>query len=313
VRAYLLFLLLSICISSQAGDHEPLAKRGAGQGVLVTKRRLTTLIDSVLDLETIYPQQLKLINYYTSILKSNNADTVRLQPINLKQLNFYTEQDEKALFPVTPFSELPKESKLIIENGHLSYFSMPYSGILTSNYGWREGKVHKGIDIDLRKGDQVVSAFDGKVRIARVQGGYGNVVVIMHPNGLETVYAHLSKLKVKPGEVVRSGQVIGLGGNTGHSSGSHLHFEIRYQGHALNPALVISVKEQKLFDHSLLLYNDGKSLNVWPANSRFHNIQKGENWSVIAKNYGMSLHELLSLNGTAQKFVLRAGKKIRVS
>jgi len=108
-------------------------------------------------------------------------------------------------------------------------FTMPIKGTITSRYGWRKGRPHKGIDIDLITGDNVRSVMDGKVRFAQYYGGLGRVVVIRHRNGLETLYAHLSKILVKPNDVVISGQVIGKGGNTGRSRGSHLHFEARYK------------------------------------------------------------------------------------
>ncbi|MBK6833417.1 MAG: M23 family metallopeptidase [Bacteroidetes bacterium] len=110
-------------------------------------------------------------------------------------------------------------------------FTVPCKGGVTSDFGWRRRRPHYGTDIDLETGDTVVAAFDGRVRIAKFNnGGYGNCVVIRHNNGLETVYAHLSKLLVEPGQEVASGTVIGLGGNTGHSFGSHLHFEVRFLG-----------------------------------------------------------------------------------
>src|SRR5574343_1124269 len=101
--------------------------------------------------------------------------------------------------------------------------------MITSEFGWRKYRPHYGTDIDLEIGDTVVSAFDGMVRIARPKvGGYGNVVIIRHSNGLETVYAHLSKILVEPGQTIKAGELLGLGGNTGRSYGAHLHFDMRY-------------------------------------------------------------------------------------
>lgn len=290
-----------------AGDPE-----GQQNSVLITKQRLVRIIDSILDLEKIEPQQLELIEYYSSILKTYNSDSVRLQGINLNTLNFYSEHDEHALFPVKALTAMPSQTTLIIENGHLSFFNMPYTGIVTSNFGWREGRMHQGIDIDLDKGDKVVAAFDGKVRIAKVQGGYGNVVVVMHPNGLETVYAHLSKLKVKAGDVVRSGDIVGLGGNTGRSTGSHLHFEIRYQGYALNPATIISFQEKKLYYHTITIQRQKEGLTGFPSNSHLHLVKKGETWPVIAEQYGKSIKELLAINGQRSNYYLKAGQQVRV-
>jgi len=106
-------------------------------------------------------------------------------------------------------------------------FTMPITGLVTSRFGWRRGRMHKGIDIDLITGDTVSCVFDGMVRISEYSPSFGNFIVVRHYNGLETLYAHLAKLKVKVGESIISGQALGLGGNTGHSRGSHLHFESR--------------------------------------------------------------------------------------
>ncbi len=123
-------------------------------------------------------------------------------------------------------------------------FTLPVDGPVTSRYGWRRGRAHKGIDIDLRTGDNVRVAMDGKVRYAKYNGGLGKVVVVRHYNGLETFYAHLSKILVKPGDYVYSGQVIGKGGNTGRSRGSHLHFEARYMNQAINPEYLFGLAEK---------------------------------------------------------------------
>lgn len=125
-------------------------------------------------------------------------------------------------------------------------FHMPTpSRQVTSNFGQRWGRQHAGLDIKVYIGDTIRSAFDGKVRITQYQAsGYGYYVVIRHPNGLETVYGHLSKIIAKENQVVRAGEVIGLGGNTGRSTGSHLHFETRICGTAINPALLFDFPNQ---------------------------------------------------------------------
>ena len=127
-------------------------------------------------------------------------------------------------------------------------FAMPSSSRqITSNFGPRWGRQHKGLDIKLSVGDTVVAAFSGKVRIVRNEGerkGYGRYVVIRHTNGLETIYGHLSKQLVTENQEVRAGQPIGLGGSTGRSTGPHLHFETRLCGTALNPALMFDFYNQ---------------------------------------------------------------------
>jgi len=124
----------------------------------------------------------------------------------------------------------------------VSGFVMPAIGPVTSPYGWRArfGRMHRGTDIALKVGDTVRSAFSGKVRLTKYEGrGYGYYVVVRHDNGMETVYGHLSKFLVKPNQRVRAGEPIALGGNTGRSTGPHLHFETRYMGLAINPAAIV--------------------------------------------------------------------------
>lgn len=124
----------------------------------------------------------------------------------------------------------------------VSSYIAPVTGVVTSNYGYRKRfrRVHKGIDLALHVGDTVRAAFDGKIRLCKFERrGYGYYVVIRHDNGMETVYGHLSKFLVKPNQRIKAGEPIALGGNTGRSTGPHLHFETRYLGVAINPAAII--------------------------------------------------------------------------
>ena len=125
-------------------------------------------------------------------------------------------------------------------------FCMPTdSRVVTSNFGARWGRQHKGLDIKVYIGDTIRAAFSGKVRIVKYERrGYGKYVVIRHYNGLETYYGHMSKQLVSENEEVKAGDPIGLGGNTGRSTGSHLHFETRICGIALNPALMFDFRNQ---------------------------------------------------------------------
>ncbi|MBR1774144.1 MAG: peptidoglycan DD-metalloendopeptidase family protein [Bacteroidales bacterium] len=125
-------------------------------------------------------------------------------------------------------------------------FCFPYKGIKTSGYGWRWGRPHTGIDIALRTGDNIYAAFDGVVRIAKYNGGYGNMVLIRHYNNLETLYGHMSAIKVKPGQKVKAGDVIGLGGSTGNSTGPHLHFECRLLYACFDPEWIVDIKKYDL-------------------------------------------------------------------
>lgn len=149
----------------------------------------------------------------------------------------------------------------------------PVRGQLTSGYGYRPrfGRVHKGVDLNLSVGDTVVAAFDGRVRITKFEArGYGYYVVVRHDNGLETVYGHLSRFLVKPNQYVKAGQPIALGGNTGRSTGPHLHFETRFMGIAINPTAIIDFencvthKDVFTFDKNSCT----KSQNYGPARSK---------------------------------------------
>lgn len=136
-------------------------------------------------------------------------------------------------------AEVPECIPLVLVDSLECDFVVPFNGRVTSPFGPRRHRIHKGTDIDLETGDSVMCAFDGVVRVAQYSGGYGNVVVVRHFNGLETIYAHLSKLNVAPGQRVSAGELIGMGGQTGRATGSHLHFEIRYLGFALDSAFLI--------------------------------------------------------------------------
>ncbi len=130
-------------------------------------------------------------------------------------------------------------------------FILPVTGAITSGFGYRWGRAHAGVDLQLKTGDTVNAAFDGVVRMSRWYYGYGNCVVVRHHNGLETLYGHLSKRLVQPGDLVNAGQVIGLGGSTGYSTGPHLHFETRFMGKAFNPQQLIDFKTDSLLKDTL--------------------------------------------------------------
>ena len=132
----------------------------------------------------------------------------------------------------------------------LRKFSMPIEqSCITSNFGRRWNRNHNGVDIKAYHGDTIYSAFGGKVRVVKYDpNGYGNVIVIRHWNGLETVYGHLSKQIVKINEIVEAGQPIGLAGNTGRSTGTHLHFETRFCGIPINPTEIFSFEKQDVID-----------------------------------------------------------------
>lgn len=194
----------------------------------------------------------------------------------------------------------------------------PFLGNVTSSFGPRKRRFHYGIDIDLETGDEVVAAFDGRVRIARKSPSYGNVIVIRHSNGLETYYAHLSKINVETDQLVYAGQSIGLGGNTGRSRGSHLHFEVRYLGQPINPMDMISFDDKKLISDTFCLskntfryVDEAHKLAKNSSKRRVHVVKKGDTLSTIAKRYGTTVKALSQKNKLKVKTTLRPGQKIK--
>lgn len=143
--------------------------------------------------------------------------------------------------------DLPDELTVrLLGKGDTGRFVFPCKGVKTSNYGWRWGRPHTGVDFGANIGENIYAAFDGVVRVAKFNGGYGNMVLIRHYNNLETLYGHMSVLKVRPGQKVKAGDVIGLAGSTGRSTGPHLHFECRVLYACFDPEWIIDVKTRKL-------------------------------------------------------------------
>ena len=222
------------------------------------------------------------------------------------------------------FAEIHDSTFLWLSNPAETEFHFPFKGKLLSKYGWRSGRVHAGMDIKLETGDTVVSAFDGKVRIARVMSGYGKMVVVRHHNGLETVYAHLSKIIVNINDEVKAGDPLGLGGRTGRATTSHLHFETRYLGEHFNPDRIIDFENFTLVRDTLLINKDfwhplKATTTVASAHDpnlvskKYHTIKKGDTLSIIARKYKTSVKNICKLNGIKETKILQLGKRLRVS
>ena len=203
-----------------------------------------------------------------------------------------------------------------------STFVLPMDSMtrVTSKYGPRRRRMHKGIDLKVQIGDTIRAAFDGKVRIKNFERrGYGYYLVIRHPNGLETVYGHLSKFLVGVNDIVRAGDPIALGGNTGRSTGSHLHFETRFLGQAINPADIIdfenSIPHQDQYVFRNVKINGRKSNIYTSSNSQmvYHRVKSGDTLGKIARIYGTTVNELCRLNGLKSTSMLRIGQSIRCS
>lgn len=197
--------------------------------------------------------------------------------------------------------------------------SMPCTGGLTSGYGMRRGRMHYGVDLDLETGDPVMAAFPGMVRVSKYNKTFGNVVVVRHYNGLETVYAHLSKRMVAPGTLLEAGDTLGLGGNTGRSYGSHLHFEVRFLDQPIDPALIFDLKGGSLkaleFDihkGTFATMAAAKAAAQKTQGSRkYHIVRGGDTLFALSRRYGVRVSELCRINGISERSMLSIGQRIR--
>lgn len=205
-----------------------------------------------------------------------------------------------------------------------SYPTPEYSRV-TSHFGPRRRRFHYGTDLAMPTGEPIYAAFDGVVRISKFNRTYGNLIVIRHEqNGLETYYAHLSSRDVQPGDKVKAGQVIGKCGNTGRSYGSHLHFEIRYMGNAMNPENVMDCTTHKLLSEELVLNPSSfrkvaknsavasKGGSASSGGGQYYKVRSGDTLSKIAKRNGTTIKKLCQLNGIKETTILSVGRRLRV-
>ena len=231
----------------------------------------------------------------------------------------------------------------------LDSYCCPNKTTLSSKFGYRHGRRHQGIDLPYPTGTPVYAAFDGKVRVSDSVGGYGNLIIIRHANGLETYYGHLSRRDVQSGDWVNAGDVIGLGGSTGRSSGPHLHFETRYKGYAFDPNWLIDFETGTLrhrllrfrswyfnpnsryvqsFDDEDEIYRTDEEERLRAeeqakkeaqaraaaerATRKYYTVRSGDTLGKIAKKNGTSVKALCRLNGIKETTTLQIGRKLRV-
>lgn len=275
--------------------------------------------------------------------KMKTVDSVALKQLILNEqvetpaAELYDEWDNRYAHRATA---LPDTFKI-----NLRGFCMPTENrVVTSNFGARWGRQHKGIDVKVYIGDTIRAAFSGKVRIVRYEArGYGKYVVIRHGNGLETIYGHMSKHLVAENDIVEAGQPIGLGGNTGRSTGSHLHFETRLCGVALNPALMFDFKNQDVVGDDYMFYRStylhesiianrlrgvggtGGSIEAdedrelaiaapaatYAKDVKFHKVRKGETLASIARKRGTTIDEICKLNRIGRNIRLMPGQILK--
>mgnify|MGYP000071390606 CR=1 FL=1 len=315
-------ILLTTCIASGAAaqNYRLPGQHAAQHGDLIASQTSTVEVDNT-----------------TKYLESLFAEEEE------PEFDIYTEGWESNYVNCYKNSIVPQRVNIDVTGYH-----MPHPGYVTSPYGYRRrfGRMHKGIDLKANTGDTIRAAFDGRVRLTKYEArGYGYYVVVRHTNDLETVYGHLSKFLVEPDQYVRAGDPIALAGNTGRSFGSHLHFETRYMGYAINPAAIFDFANQTThtdvytFDKNTyqnarnfspeanaayaaqyrathkVEYGSSsasKSKSKSSSGSRSYTVRKGDSLSRIASRNGTTVQAICRLNGIKSSAKLRPGQKLKV-
>ena len=189
---------------------------------------------------------------------------------------------------------------------------------VTSRFGFRGRRMHNGIDLKVQIGDTIRAVSDGKVRVRQYERkGYGYFLVLRHSNGLETVYGHLSEFLVEQDDIVYTGQAIALGGNTGRSTGSHLHFETRFFGVAIDPADMFDFHNKVMHVDTYVYNKKAMAAKKYTGNGAskmtYHRVKKGDTLGSIARRHGITISQLCKLNKITTKTTLRVGRTLRCS
>ena len=296
------------------------------------QKRITTLLVAVLCVMTLAAKKKQepqivvvhdtiYITHYDTIYAEIH-DTIEIEPTvmgvdGMPAADTYSDvwQNDH----VNPY-HTPIDSLKLPVDIDLTGFCLPVPGAITSPFGMRRVRFHYGTDLRLKVGDSVRVAWDGVVRIVGWDPrGYGKYMVVRHDNGLETVYGHLSAPLMDENERVFAGEVIALGGNTGRSTGPHLHFEMRYLGNAFNTDKVVDYEKGCLREFPNNTYTLSRGL-TWPElneikalkSAQYHKIKSGETLSTIARKYHTSVKALCRLNKIKETTMIREGRKLRV-
>lgn len=245
------------------------------------------------------------------------SEELKIDCVWVKAAEYYEIWDSKYVNPYGKDAKLFKDTiHLVLYNllkGEL--WSAPLETTLqTSNFGYRWGRFHHGIDLNLEVGTPVQSVFDGIIRISEFGRGYGNYVVVRHKNGLETLYAHLSERKVEVGQEVKAGQIIGLGGSTGWSTGPHLHFEVRYEGNTFNPLSIydFSKAEQLITQEFELMPHHFRHHGNKVRKTISHRVLEGETLSIISAKYNIPVSTLAKVNQLPLDASLQSGQVLTI-
>lgn len=328
-----IFLLISTSLFAQETDTLTVIEVDTLKQDSVVNRRVSPVrtlgVVSVIDTLSTPSEQISIVlfndNTWRYVLAEGfrNDTTVFDDHWNTTATNAYTDVELNSFPDATPIQ--------LVDS--LRSYHYPYIGRITSRYGPRRGRAHQGLDMSLKVGDPVYAVFDGKVRLSKAAGNYGNLVIIRHNNGLETYYAHLSERSVQTGDWVVAGQQIGLGGNTGRSTGPHLHFEVRYRGQSFDPERIIDFKTGELRREELLLkrrhfsiyakyeqdFDDEVEIAKIEEEERkaaqaikYHTVRSGDTLGALARKYGTTINRICQLSGIKSTSILRIGQKLRV-
>jgi len=279
-------------------------------------------IDSLLDLETVDNSLLMAVQYFKAFMfnEDNILDDNALimepcisensYPANTIYRNIWCNKRPSPYPPDLASDDTLVSLKLINSDGD---FHPPcFETRVTSKYGWRNGRMHHGIDIGVGYSLPIYSVFAGTVRFAKFYQGYGRLVIIRHHNGMETYYAHLSRIHVREGQEINAGDILGLAGNSGASNGTHLHFEMRYKGIPLNPAHIISFRDSTLIYPEIILKKNKSAFFVYNENAILYTIQRGDYLHKIANEFGITVNRLCEINDISRNHTLRVGQILRI-
>lgn len=260
--------------------------------------------------------------------ETNSEDTLNKSTLSTYELDYdtvaFNTKDSSAannaftiwqINQVDPYhiDVLKKKDTTYIYFGDSTSYHHPVNSLkVNSNFGYRKYRYHYGIDLELETGDPVYSAFKGRVRFAGYVSGYGNLVVVSHYNGLETLYGHLSAILVGVGDEVSAGKLIGFGGATGRATGSHLHFEIKFMGQQIDPNKIIDFSTGKLKAYTFPVCKQTFDYLIELSKAKYYTVKSGDSLWKISNKYGVSIATLCKLNHISRESVLRVGQRLRI-
>lgn len=256
------------------------------------------------------------------------APAAEQAPIQETVVETIPENNSEIVVPDSAVSEAVTQDPSEVEAAEAEMEYLDFSGahfptihgtLLNSPYGIRKHRLHRGVDLHLHIGDSVVAAYPGKVVVSKYnRRGYGNYIMVEHANGTRTLYGHLQKRLVNVGDTVEGGQLIGKGGNTGRSSGPHLHFEIRYGEVNIDPATVFDFEKGELLPNTdryalAPAIDSHNAIQAELSKHRFHRVRPGDTLGKIAQMYGTTVEKLCKLNKITRTSILRIGQNIQCS